>query len=121
MHVIRSMPQDEDFELGGSGERLFPVRGRPQRLERGNTVFFSHRGKIVGRSRLLDVRSVPAGDRMAYLEQGSPKNRDLYHYLCVGSIKSIRGGPTYLGRVGIRYIDRLRDKALQKRLRELTL
>jgi hypothetical protein len=115
------MPQDETFELGGRGERLFPVRGLPQRLERGDTVFFSHRGKIVGRSKLIDVRPVPVSDRMEYLEQGSPRNRALYHYLCVGSIKPIRGGPAYVGRVGIRYVDNLRDKILTKRLRDLIL
>ena len=121
MHVIRSMPQGLEFELGGRGQRWFPVRGRPRRLQRGDTVFFSHRGKIVGRSKLLDVRPVPSDDRMGYLERGSPANRALYHYLCVGAIKPIRGGPAYVGRVGIRYIDKLRNKALKKSLGEMTL
>ena len=121
MHIIRSMPEGEDFELGGRGERLFPVRGRPQRLNPGDTVFFSHRGKIVGRSKLRDLRLVPDDDDMWYLEQGSPTNRGLYHYLCVGSIKAIRGGPSYVGRVGIRYIDNLSDKTLRKSLLELVL
>jgi hypothetical protein len=111
----------EGFELGGSGDRFFPVRGRPRRARRGDTVFFSHRGEIVGRSRLRDIRPVDEDDNMWYLEQGSPRDPESYYYLCVGPVKRVRNGPNYLGRVGIRYIDNLRNAPLKRRLSELVL
>jgi len=123
MHVIRSLPKTEDFTFSRwtKAQRRFPVRGRPRRLKIGDTIFFSHRGKIAGRSILEDIHLVDEDDDMSYLEQGAPQNRDLYYYLCVGPIKAIRGGPPFVGRVGIRYIDKLRDKSLKSRLSELVL
>jgi hypothetical protein len=122
MHIIRSMPQGEDFEFFLDGrERYFPVRGRPKRALVGDTVFFSHRGKIIGRSTLVDIRPVDATDDMEYLEQGAPEDPEYYYYLCVSPVKRIRGGPSYVGRVGIRYVDKLGDKVLRKRLAELII
>jgi hypothetical protein len=121
IHIVRSLPALEDFEIEGYDDLLLPVKGEPQRLDPGDTVFLAHRGRILFRAKLEKVRPVPHSDKIDYLEQGVPQQREIYHYLCLGRIKRIRGGPAFIGRVGIRYVDKLTNKSLRKRLMGLVL
>jgi hypothetical protein len=118
VNIIRSMPEGAPVDFRRR-ENVYPVRGVPTRVhpDGGDLLFLAYGGRITGVAYIIGIRAVDNSDDLAYLEQGPPPDPASYVYVHVGKARRLKGSPPYKGHMGIRYVDRIKDRAVYRFLR----
>jgi hypothetical protein len=116
MDIIRCTPESTTVNFARK-ETSFPYRGVPSRAAAGDLLFLANHGTIVGAALILGIDVPPPDDEMEYLEQGAPGDPGSYRHIRVGKVRRVEGSPPYIGHMGIRYVDRLKDARMRRFLK----
>lgn len=107
-YILRSIPREQDIEdwFEDDFALILPVVGEPQQLQPGDPLFIVHDDSVKGVGIVRKI-SQNRRKRLAFLQQGEPRDPQRYYLLYVDRLVRLRRAIPFPSFVGYRYGHRL--------------